>query len=271
MRLRIAAIVLLAAGGAAACADDTRPWVDTSGPVPSDAVVIFDGKSTEMLAGPNGGPCTWPVEDGELVCVPGQQRQQQGVWTRLHFRDAQIHVEFAVPNDGKGEDSGNSGVYLHGLFEQQILNSYKNTSKPKGMVGALYGFNAPLVNAARAPGEWQVYDIIFRAPRRDEQGEPVEPGSVTTLLNGVVVQIGAEFLKHRSVYTPLHFRTTPYAERIRESLLKTGCGPFQLQDHNSSVRFRNIWIRPLDDKAFVFEDGEKDGAGDQDGDQDKSP
>ena len=86
-----------------------------------------------------------------------------------------------------------------------------------------------------------------------EAGEPVEPGSVTTLLNGVVVQINTEFSKRKSVYTPLHYRTTDYAKRIRDSVLKTGCGPFQLQDHNSPVRFRNIWIRPLDDKSFVFE------------------
>lgn len=255
-RSLLTAAMVLAAIATSAAADDGVPWVDTSGPVPADAVVIFDGKNVDMLAGPDGGPCAWPVRDGVLVCEPGKQRQQQGMWTRLHFRDAQIHVEFAVPSDGKGEDSGNSGIYLHGLFEQQILNSYKNPSRPKGMVGALYGFQPPLVNAARAPGAWQAYDIIFRAPRRNEQGEPVEPGAVTTLLNGVVVQINTEFSKRKSVYTPLYFRTTPYAEKIRESVLKTGCGPFQLQDHNSAVRFRNIWIRPLDDKSFVFKPAE---------------
>lgn len=232
----------------------TVGWVDTIGPVPSDAVVVFDGKNTDMLAGPDGGEVPWPIRDGALVCDPGKQVQQQGLWTRLHFRDAQIHVEFAVPDGGKkGEAAGNSGVYLHGLFEQQILNSYKNPSRPTGMSGALYGFKAPLVNASRAPGVWQVYDIVFRAPRRDAKGNPTEPGSVTTLLNGVVVQVDTKFTKRKSVYTPLYFRTTPYAERIRASLLKTGCGPFQLQNHNSPVKFRNIWIRPLDNKSFVFE------------------
>ena len=199
----------------------------------------------------------WPIKDGALECDPSKQGPNQGLWTRLHFRDAQIHVEFSVPQEKKGgEASGNSGVYLHGLFEQQILNSFKNRSRPKSMVGALYGFSAPLVNASRAPKTWQAYDIIFRAPRRDAEGEPIEPGSVTTLLNGVVVQINTQFSKRKSVYTPLYFNTTPYAIRVRESLLKTGCGPFQLQNHNSPVRFRNIWIRPLDDKSFVFE---KDG------------
>ncbi|MCA9176742.1 MAG: DUF1080 domain-containing protein [Planctomycetales bacterium] len=230
------------------------PWVDTSRAVPSDAVVIFDGKGPGLLVGPDGGKPPWPIRDGAIVCDPGQQATQQGLWTKLHFRDAQIHAEFSVPAESKsGESSGNSGVYLHGLFEQQILNSFKNASRPTSMIGALYGFQAPLVNASRPPGEWQAYDIIFKAPRRDEKGEAVEPGMVTTLLNGVVVQINTPFKKHKSVYTPLHFRTTPYAERIRASLLKTGCGPFQLQNHNSPVSFRNIWIRPLDDKSFLFE------------------
>lgn len=236
------------------------PWVDTTGPIPSDAVVIFNGKKPHLLAGPNGGEAPWPIEDGAIVCDPSKQGPNQGLWTKLHFRDAQIHVEFSVPLEKKrGEASGNSGVYLHGLFEQQILNSHKNPSRAKSMVGALYGFSAPKVNAARAPGEWQVYDILFRAPRRDEKGEPTEAGSVTTLLNGVAVQINTTFTKRKSVYTPLYFNTTPYAERIRASLLKTGCGPFQLQNHNSPVRFRNIWIRPLDKKSFFFEaDGPAD-------------
>ena len=229
-------------------------WVDTSTPIPSDAVVIFNGKSPHLLAGPNGGEAPWPIEDGAITCDPSKQGPNQGLWTKLHFRDAQIHVEFAAPKENKrGESSGNSGVYLHGLFEQQILNSYKNKSRAKSMVGALYGFSAPMVNAARPPGEWQVYDILFRAPRRDAEGKPVEAGSVTTFLNGVVVQINTQFTTRKSVYTPLYFNTTPYAERIRASVLKTGCGPFQLQNHNSPVKFRNIWIRPLDDKAFYFE------------------
>lgn len=238
----------------AAVAEDPPAWVDTSGQAPSDAVVIFDGKKTDMLAGPDGGAVTWPIEDGALVCTPQQQPQQQGLWTRLHFRDAQIHVEFSTPASSKrGESKGNSGVYLHGLFEQQILDSYQNDSRPIGMVGALYGFRPPLANGARPPGQWQSYDIVFKAPRRNAEGQPIEPGSVTTLLNGVLVQWNTEFTKRKSVFTPLYFRTTPYAVRIRESLLKTGCGPLQLQDHSSPVRFRNIWIRPLDDKAFVFE------------------
>jgi N-sulfoglucosamine sulfohydrolase len=232
----------------------TPPDVATQGKVPSDAIVIFAGGSTAMLAGPDGSKCKWPVREGALQCDPQSQQRQQGLWTRLHFRDAQIHAEFLVPETGKkGGGAGNSGLYLHGLFEQQILDSFQNPTRPMEMVGAVYGIRPPLVNAARPPEQWQVYDILFRAPRRNEKGEPVEAGSITTLLNGVLVQQDTSFTRRVSTYTPLYFRATPYAVKIRESLLRTGCGPLQLQDHDNPVRFRNIWIRPLDDEAFVFD------------------
>lgn len=117
-------------------ADDSLPeWVDTSGLVPADAVVIFDGQETNLLVSPDGGPCNWPIEEGAVVCGVGRQARQQGLWTKLHFRDAQIHVEFLVPNDDKrGEGAGNSGLYIHGLFEQQILDSFENESRPIAMV-----------------------------------------------------------------------------------------------------------------------------------------
>jgi len=175
------------------------------------------------------------------------------LWTRLHFADAQIHVEFQVPETSrKGPGAGNSGLYLHGLFEQQILDSYENPTRAKDLVGAIYGIRPPLVNAARPPGPWQSYDVIFTAPHRKEQGEPVEPGSITTLLNGVLVQHQVPITRRVSQYAPLYFRTTDYSDRIRQSLLETGRGPMQLQDHDNPVRFRNIWIRPLDDRAVIW-------------------
>jgi hypothetical protein len=235
------------------------PHVDSETGIPSDAVVIFAGEATDMLAGPDGGRCNWPVRDGALVCDPKGQQRQQGLWTLLHFHDAQIHVEFAVPKDKRrGGGAGNSGLYLHGLFEQQILNSFRNPTPPMQMVGAVYGIRPPLVNAARRPGSWQTYDIIFRAPRRDAGGKPVAAGSITTLLNGILIQEATPITKRVSKYTPLYFRTTPYAERIRKSLLECGSGPLQLQDHDNPVRFRNLWIRPLDDRAFVFGSGSGD-------------
>jgi hypothetical protein len=239
-------------------AGGTLPKVDTSGLVPSDAAVIFDGHSTDRLVAADGGPCNWPVEGGALICDPSVQVRQQGLWTKFHFRDAQIHAEFMIPaRDPKLAETGNSGLYLHGLFELQIIDSFDTPMSSMTLTGSLYGFRPPLVNAARPRGQWQTFDIVYRAPRRDAKGEPIEPGSVTALLNGVLVQNGTTFLRHVSPWTPLYYRTTPYAVKIRDSLLATECGPLQLQNHESPVRFRNIWIRPLDHKAFLFEPGKK--------------
>ena len=128
----------------------------------------------------------------------------------------------------------------------------------KEKMGAVYNIRPPLVNAARPVGKWQTYDIIFEAPRRKKSGKVKKPGSITAFLNGVLVQRNTPITKTQSDYAPLYFRTTPYTEAIRESLMKTGSGPFQLQDHDHPVRFRNIWIRPLDDKSFIWNGIESD-------------
>ncbi|MCF6287417.1 MAG: DUF1080 domain-containing protein [Candidatus Hydrogenedentes bacterium] len=247
-------LVLLLLVASSALGEESLNKVGTAGGRPDDAIIIFDGTNTTMLAGPNGGPFNWALEDGTIIVKPGEQQRQQGLWTRLHFRDAQIHVEFSFPKSAvEGVSAANSGLYLHGLFELQIVDSFNNAMEPMNSTGSLYNFRPPLVDATRDVDTWQTYDVIFIAPRRDEAGKPVKPGSITVLLNGVLVQHNTPFLEHQSIYTPLHFRTTPYAERIRDSLMKTECGPMQLQDHDHPVRFRNIWIRPLDDKAFVLE------------------
>ncbi len=227
--------------------------VKTSGEIPSDAVVIFNGKSTKMLVSVNGEKCNWLVKNGILICQPQNSKQHQSLWTTLHFRDAQVHVEFMIPSsDKKGEKAGNSGLYFHGLFEQQILASQDDTVPPQKMMGSLYRIKSPLVNASRKTGEWQTYDIIFKAPRRNKKGEPMKAGSFTTFLNGVVVQWETPVLKRVSRFTRLYFRTTSYSDSILKSLQKTECGPLQLQDHHQPVQFRKIWIRPLDDKSFLF-------------------
>lgn len=233
-------------------------WVDTSGAAPSDAVVIFDGTKTDMLVSATGEPCNWPVKDGAVIVDPKKQPRQQGLWTKLHFRDAQIHAEFMIPDaEKKPNGYGNSGLYLHGLFEIQIIDTFDQKVAPMNALGALYGIRAPLANAARAPGQWQTCDMIYKAPRRDAEGKPIEAGSLTAMLNGVLIHNGTTFTKRVSRWAPLYYRTTPYAIEIRESLLKTECGPLQLQDHDNPVHFRNIWIRPLDDKAFLFESSKK--------------
>ncbi len=245
-------LAVVASSTALAFAGDQPRIVETTpGKPPSDAVVLFDGHGTEQFLNTKGGPCHWPVLDGALEVREGF------IVSKLHFRDAQIHVEFMTPDDGKkGGWAGNSGVYLFGMYELQILRSYQNPVDPKETVGAVYGISPPLVNAGRRPGEWQFYDIVYLAPRRDAQGKVAEPGSITAMLNGVLVQLHAHFTESLSVWNPLRYKKTPYTDKIRDSILKTGCGPLFLQDHGSPVRFRNVWIRPLDDKAKVFQNEE---------------
>lgn len=145
---------------------------------PSDAIVLFDGKENLFLS-MSGEPINWPVEGEALVSTKGGQRVNHIV-SMWHFRDADIHVEFMT--DKKG--GGNSGIYIHGHYELQIYNSFGKENVNDHDQGALYGFSKPLVNASREVGEWQVYDIRYRAPRRDESGKITEEGSVTAWLNG---------------------------------------------------------------------------------------
>lgn len=207
------------------------------GKPPSDAIVIFDGQNTDALVSRDGKPCLWPIQDGALVA-----QHDGGLWTKLRFRDAQVHVEFATPKKGEG----NSGLYFHGLFEMQIINMHGSNSVDTHSAGALYGIAAPLVNAARPPGAWQSYDIVYAGPRRDSTGKVTQSGTITALLNGVLVQNHVEFREHVSPYTPLLNRPNSYVTAMRAELMKTDIGPLHLQDHEAPVRFRNIWIRRLD-------------------------
>ncbi len=243
----VAALLVATPAGLSAAEKPLRQVDTTPGKPPSDAIVLFDGHGTDAFLNTRGEPCHWPVEDGAMTVRNGF------IVSKLHFRDAQIHVEFSVPDDGKkGGGAGNSGVYIHGWYELQILNSYDNPIRPKEMVGAVYNISPPLVNAARRGGEWQVYDIVYIAPRRDAQGKVTTPGSITAMLNGVLVQHNAHFTESVSVYHPLRYKKTPYTDKILASLMATGRGPLFLQDHQSPVRFRSVWIRPLDDEAGEF-------------------
>jgi hypothetical protein len=155
--------------------------------------------------------------------------------TRRQFTDVQLHVEFATPSEVKGDSQGrgNSGVFLLGHFEIQVLDSFRNVTYPDGQAASMYGQYPPLVNAARAPGEWQTYDIAFAAPRFTRDGTLDKPAIVTVLHNGVVVHNGTPFwgpTRHRSVL--------PYAPEMAS-------GPIALQDHGNPVRYRNIWVREL--------------------------
>ncbi len=232
-------------GGGFSPQQDTLPV-----PPPPGAVVLFDGEATNLMLSKQGGPIDWTVEDGVLTVTSGAARSNHIV-SKLHFRDADIHVEFMLPETGPG----NSGVYIHGNYELQIINSFKRDEANLSHedAGAIYGFHKPLAQACRKPGEWQVYDIRYRAPRRDQNGTIVEEGSITAYLNGVKVQDNARFGEPRSVYHPYRYRTTPYLKAIWERQQRTGIGPLFLQDHDDPVQFRNVWVRPLDDDAILYE------------------
>jgi hypothetical protein len=151
------------------------------------------------------------------------------------FGDCQLHIEWATPAvvKGEGQERGNSGVFLMGRYEIQVLDSYQNKTYFHGQAGAVYKQYAPLVNASRPPGEWQTYDIIFRAPRFDEQGKVTRRARVTVLHNGVLIQNNVEIYGNT------------YNDRAALYIAHPGELPLSLQDHGNPVRYRNIWIRRL--------------------------
>jgi hypothetical protein len=216
-------------------------------PVPPGATVLLgDGPKTKFLS-KTGQEIDWPVEKGELVSTRGGKNSNHIV-SSIHFRDAVIHVEFLLPPSG----SGNSGVYIHGNYELQIIGSHGKADVTQKDMGAVYGFAKPLVNAARKRGEWQVYDILYEAPRRDDKQKIVKPGSITAWLNGQLVQKNTRVGEPRSVYHPYRHETTGYLKAIFQKQKKTMTGPVFLQDHGHAVRFRNVWVLPLDDRAGVY-------------------
>ena len=219
-------------------AERPRPAVITpgiKGSPPSDAVVLFDGTDLSHWHHVKDGqsvPPTWTLGDGYFETVP---RSGQLV-SKDEFGDCQVHLEWATPSEvkGDGQGRGNSGVFLMGTYEVQVLDSWENVTYADGQAGAMYGQYPPLVNASRKPGEWQSYDIIFEAPEFKD-GKMSVPAYVTVIHNGVV-------LHHRQAYhgQTFHKRVGVYTEHPPE-------GPLALQDHGNPIRYRNIWVRPLGD------------------------
>jgi hypothetical protein len=209
---------------------DPEPLVVNPGPAggpPSDAIVLFDGADLSKFRGERSAEPKWKLDHGVM-----ETTHQVGIFSKEEFGDCQLHVEFATPAvvKGEGQGRGNSGVYLMGRYEIQVLDCYQNKTYPNGQCGAFYGHNPPLVNACRKPGEWQAYDIIFHAPRQLSDGK-VQPGSFTVLHNGVLIQD----------HIPIGGEPTTAAP-LKGLAAK---GPLYLQDHGNPVRFRNVWIRPL--------------------------
>ena len=198
---------------------------------PADAVVLFDGKDLSRWRMKNGAPAAWRVENGYFEVVPGSG----DLASVAGFGDCQLHVEWATPAppSGEGQDRGNSGVFLMGLYEVQVLDSYRSRTYADGQAAALYGQFPPLVNASRPPGEWQTYDIVFHHPRFDRHGRLERPATMTVLHNGVLVQDGVELVG--ATAHKVRAKYAAHADRL----------PLVLQDHGHPVRYRNVWVREL--------------------------
>ena len=212
--------------------DPARPYAPVVAPAsqpggpPSDAIVLFDGK--DLSAWESGE--RWKVRNGFFEIAPGTGDLK----TRAKFGDCQLHIEWAAPAEvrGRSQGRGNSGVFLQGLYEVQVLDSYENPTYADGQAGAIYGQWPPLANATRKPGEWQAYDIVFEAPRFEGE-KLVKPAYMTVFLNGVVLH------NRRELMGPTVYRqVAKYAPQPAEA-------PLVLQDHGNPVQFRNIWIRRL--------------------------
>jgi hypothetical protein len=216
--------------GICATADEKKD--DAFKPPPKDAIVIFDGKDKELSGWTtrDGESAAWKIQEGYMEVVPGKH----DIMTKEKFGpDFQLHVEFWLPlmADKKDQARANSGVYLQGRYEIQILDSYMNDTYEKGECGALYGIIGTSKNANKPPEQWQTYDITFHSPRVDDDGKVTEKGRLTVVFNGETVIDDGRFDKNTAGEIDTKLGTP---------------GPILLQDHGCKVRFRNIWLKPLE-------------------------
>jgi hypothetical protein len=191
---------------------------------PADAIVLFDGCSLSAWEGTEH----WKVRNCEMIAGKGD------IHTKENFGDCQLHIEWSAPVPAKGtdQDRGNSGIYIQDRYELQVLDSYKNKTYFEGQAGAIYKQTPPTVNVMRRPGEWNTYDILWTAPRFDDDGALASPAYITALQNGVVI------LNHFEVLGETPWHSVP-------KYTAHGKAPIRLQDHGHPVRFRNIWVREL--------------------------
>ena len=206
----------------------------TPAPPPSDAIVLFGATKPDLSEWMGGTePAKWNVKDGAMIVAPGTG----DITTKQKFGDVQLHVEWMVPADAKveGQHGGNSGVFLMDRYEVQVLSSNGNVTYADGMAGSVYGQYPPIVNPCRPQGQWNVYDIVFRAPVFGSSGSatPTQPARFTIFFNGVLVQDDVEVLGD-----------TAHAARATYTRVDP-TGPIHLQDHGDPIRFRNIWVRKL--------------------------
>src|SRR6056297_1341385 len=200
---------------------------------PSDAIILFDGTDlSREWTSQDGGKPQWTVQNGAVTV----KRGTGVIKTKRVFEDFQLHIEWRSPSEvvGESQGRGNSGVFLQERYEVQVLDNYNNRTYRNGQAASLYKQHAPLVNACKAPGEWQTYDIIYTAPRFDDEGNYFTPPRITVLHNGVLVQNNVE------VRGP-----TVYVGVPEYHVEEHGPGNIMLQDHGNPVSYRNIWIREL--------------------------
>ncbi len=198
---------------------------------PSDAIVLFDGTNLkEWMSAKDSSAAAWTLQDGAATVKP----TAGDIMTRRSFGDMQLHLEFREPATvkGEGQGRGNSGIFLQSRYELQVLDCYQNRTYSNGQTGSIYKQSIPLVNACRKPGEWQMYDVLFTAPRFNKDSMLVAPARVTVLQNGIVVQLNTEIKG-----------TTEYIGLPKN--VAHGKAPLKLQDHGDMVSYRNIWVREL--------------------------
>jgi hypothetical protein len=201
-------------------------------PPPADAIVLFDGHDLSQWLSDKGQEPKWKVHGDYMEVVP----HSGYIHTKEEFGDFQLHLEWAEPAKvtGNSQERGNSGVFLQGLYEVQVLDCYNNPTYPDGQCGALYGQSPPLVNGCKKPGEWQTYDIFFQAPRFDADHQLIKPATVTVIQNGLLLHNKQPLLGPTG-----HKTLASYKKNTPDR------GPLALQDHGNRVRFRNIWIRNI--------------------------
>ncbi|MDT0685334.1 3-keto-disaccharide hydrolase [Autumnicola psychrophila] len=203
------------------------------GEAPSDAIVLFNGTNLDAWqSAEDSSEAKWNVSNGVFTVNPGSGP----IETKQEFGDVQLHLEWRAPQEikGEGQGRGNSGVFLMNNYEVQVLDSYESKTYTNGQAGSIYKQSPPLVNVTKSPEEWNVYDIIFKAPRFNKDGMLIKPATVTVLHNGVLVQ------DHFEIKGPTRYTGIPHYTAHADKL------PIQLQDHGNLVSFRNIWVRNLD-------------------------
>lgn len=202
----------------------------TSIDAPSDAIILFDGTNLDEWTNNDGAAAGWKVGDGAMTVVKGTGV----IKTKRNFGSVQLHIEWRSPAvvESEGQGRGNSGVFLNGIYEVQVLDSYNNRTYSNGQAASIYKQHMPLVNACRPPGEWQTYDIIYKQPQFNKDGVKVQSGTLTVIQNGILVQNNIEIKG-----------TTPYIGLPKNP--SHGDGPLILQDHSNPVSYRNVWVREL--------------------------